>query len=74
MQEAAGAESIRGALRSLKVDRIGHATRAVGDPELLKYLTDHQIPLELCPLSNLRTKVIESIEDHPLRTFIEMGF
>jgi adenosine deaminase len=71
--EAAGPESIWGAIRSLKVDRIGHGTRAVEDPELMKFLAENKIPIELCPLSNLRTKVIDSIEDHPVKTFIEMG-
>jgi adenosine deaminase len=71
--EAAGPESIWGAIQKLKVDRIGHGTKAIEDPELLKYLADNQIPVELCPLSNLRTKVINSIEEHPVRTFIDMG-
>jgi adenosine deaminase len=71
--EAAGPESIWGAVRSLKVDRIGHGTRAVEDPELMKYLARNKIPIELCPLSNLRTRVIDSIEDHPVKTFIELG-
>jgi adenosine deaminase len=71
--EAAGPESIWGAIRKLRVDRIGHGTRAIEDPELLNYLADNQIPIELCPLSNLRTKVINSIEEHPVRTFIEKG-
>jgi adenosine deaminase len=71
--EAAGAGSIWGAIRKLKVNRIGHGTRAVEDPELLNYLADNQIPIELCPISNLRTRVIESIEDHPIKTFVKMG-
>ena len=71
--EAAGPQSIWGAIRKLRVDRIGHGTRAIEDPELLKYLVDNQIPVELCPLSNLKTRVIGSIEKHPVRTFIEMG-
>lgn len=71
--EAAGCQSIWGAIKHLKVDRIGHGTRAFEDPALLKYLADNQIPVELCPLSNLRTKVINSIEEHPVKTFINMG-
>ena len=71
--EASGAKSIWGALRNLKADRIGHGTRAVEDPELLNYLADNQIPIELCPISNLRTRVINSIEDHPIKIFIDMG-
>jgi adenosine deaminase len=71
--EAAGAESIWGAVLELKVDRIGHGTRAIEDPKLLEYLADNQIPVELCPLSNLKTKVISTITEHPLKTFIDMG-
>ncbi|MEW6403867.1 MAG: adenosine deaminase, partial [Chloroflexota bacterium] len=55
--EAAGAESVWGAVRSLRVDRIGHGTRAAEDESLLDYLVEHKIPLELCPISNLRTGV-----------------
>jgi adenosine deaminase len=71
--EASGPESVWGAIRKLRVDRIGHGTRAVEDPELMNYLAENKIPIELCPLSNLRTRVIDSIEDHPVKTFIEMG-
>ncbi len=71
--EAAGPESIWGAIRALQVDRIGHATRAVEDPKLVDYLAEHQIPLELCPISNLRTKVIGSIKAHPARLYFERG-
>jgi adenosine deaminase len=71
--EAAGTESIWGAIRELGVDRIGHGTQAVNDPELLKYLAGHQIPLELCPLSNYKTRVIDSISSHPVKTYVEMG-
>jgi adenosine deaminase len=69
--EACGPESIWSAIRDLRVDRIGHGTRAVEDPELIGYLAEHQIPVELCPLSNACTRVIESIEEHPIGTFIE---
>lgn len=71
--EGAGPESIWGAINILNVDRIGHGTRAIEDKTLLEYLAGHKIPVETCPLSNLRTRVIESIELHPVRTFIEMG-
>lgn len=71
--ENAGPESIWNAIRKLEVDRIGHGTNAMSDPELLKYLALHKIPIELCPLSNVRTKVISHIKDHPIRTFLEMG-
>lgn len=71
--EAAGPDSVWGAIRALRVDRIGHATRAVEDPELVDYLAEHQIPVELCLISNLRTGVIESIREHPARIYFERG-
>lgn len=69
--EAAGAESIWGAVRSLQVDRIGHGTRAEEDESLLDYLAEHRIPLEMCPLSNVRTGVVSSLEAHPVRRYFE---
>ena len=71
--EAAGAASVWGAVRALHVDRIGHATRAVEDPELVKHLAARRVPLELCPLSNFRTGVIKSVEAHPLRQYFDVG-
>jgi adenosine deaminase len=71
--EAAGAASIWGAIRSLRVDRIGHGTRAVEDASLLSYLAEQRIPIELCPISNVRTGVIPAITDHPARRYYELG-
>lgn len=71
--EAAGAASIWGAIRALGVERIGHGVRAAEDPALLDYLVEHRIPLEMCPISNLRTGVIRSLEQHPARRYFERG-
>ncbi|MFH1574639.1 MAG: adenosine deaminase [Acidobacteriota bacterium] len=71
--EAAGAGSIWGAIRTLKVDRIGHGTRAIEDPNLVQYLKENQTPIEMCPVSNLRTGVIARLEDHPIQRFYEEG-
>jgi adenosine deaminase len=71
--EAAGPESIWGAIRALRPDRIGHATRAEEDPALLDYLAAQQIPLEMCPLSNVRTGVVPTIEAHPIRRYFQRG-
>jgi adenosine deaminase len=71
--EAAGAESIWGAIKDLKADRIGHGTRAYEDPKLLDYLKETQLPIEMCPLSNLCTRVVEKISKHPIKRFFEMG-
>lgn len=71
--EAAGPESIRGALHHLRVERIGHGTRAAEDEALVAYLAEEQIPLEMCPLSNVRTGVVPSLAEHPIRRFFERG-
>jgi adenosine deaminase len=71
--EAAGPASIWGAIRALEVDRLGHATRAVEDPDLVAYLAEHRVPLELCVLSNVRTGVIPEAARHPARLYFERG-
>lgn len=71
--EAAGATSVWGAVRTLRVDRIGHGTRAGEDEALLRYLAEHQVPIEMCPISNVRTGVVESIHAHPIRRYYERG-
>jgi adenosine deaminase len=71
--EAAGPESLWGAIRTLQVERIGHGVRAIEDEKLLAYLADTRLPLELCPLSNVRTGVVKSIDEHPARKLFERG-
>ena len=71
--EAAGPQSVWGAVQSLRVDRVGHGTRAAEDEELIDYLVAHRIPLEMCPISNLQTGVVRTIEEHPLRRFFDRG-
>jgi adenosine deaminase len=71
--EAAGSESVWGAIRALEVDRIGHGTRAVEDPALVEYLAARKIPLELCVLSNVRTRVVPEVARHPVRTYFQRG-
>ncbi len=71
--EAAGAASIWGALRSLRVDRIGHGTRATEDEALVEHLAEKQIPIEMCPISNVRTAVVSDLAEHPIRAFFDRG-
>lgn len=71
--EAAGAESVWAAALELEADRIGHATRAVEDPQLVDVLAAKRIPLELCPISNVRTGVIPSLDEHPVRAYFDRG-
>ena len=71
--EAAGAESVREAVEFLHVDRIGHATRAEEDPNLLDLLYETGTALELCPLSNLATGSISNIMHHPVKRYFNKG-
>ncbi len=71
--EAAGPGSVWSALNDLGVSRVGHGVRSVEDPSLVAYLVEHQIPLEMCPTSNLRTGVVESWDRHPVVELIERG-
>jgi adenosine deaminase len=71
--EAAGAESIWSALIDLQAERIGHGTRAWDDGNLVQFLAEKAIPIEVCPVSNVRTGVVQSIDEHPVRRFFERG-
>jgi adenosine deaminase len=71
--EAAGPESIWDAVKHLNVERIGHGIAANRDPELMNFLLKRGITIEMCPVSNLRTRVVPSLEKHPIRAFLERG-
>lgn len=71
--EAAGTDSIRGALEALAADRIRHGIRAVEDPGLVRELADRGIVLDVCPISNVRTKVVPSLAEHPLPDLVSAG-
>jgi adenosine deaminase/aminodeoxyfutalosine deaminase len=71
--ESTGPESIWSALRDLKAERIGHGLTAIEDPALMDYLAKHQVPIEICLSSNLRTGCCASMASHPLPKYIERG-
>ncbi|MDP2775782.1 MAG: adenosine deaminase, partial [Nocardioides sp.] len=71
--ETTGPETVWHAVRLLGAERIGHGTSAAADPELLAHLAEHRIPLEVCPSSNIATRAVASLAEHPLRTFVEAG-
>lgn len=71
--ETEGPASIWGALRELKAERIGHGVRCLEDPALVDELRARQIPLEVCPSSNVCLGVVESLEAHPLPRLIDEG-
>lgn len=70
--EAAGPESIREAL-DLGAHRLRHGIRAIDDPDLLAEIVERRIVLDVAPMSNLRTGVVTSIEEHPLRQLRAAG-
>jgi aminodeoxyfutalosine deaminase len=71
--EVCGPESIRETMAALGADRIRHGISAIDDPELLAELAERQIVLDVCPTSNLRTKAVGDLADHPLPRLIRAG-
>ncbi|MCD4818693.1 MAG: adenosine deaminase [Candidatus Cloacimonetes bacterium] len=71
--EAYGPESIHQALHYCGTHRIGHGTRLKEDGELLNYVNDHRIPLEMCIKSNLQTKAVKKIKNHPISFYLDYG-
>ncbi len=71
--EAFGPESIHQALHDCGARRIGHGTRLPEDQDLMAYINDFHIPVEVCLTSNVQTRVTDTLASHPLRTFIDLG-
>ena len=71
--EAYGPESIHQALHYCNANRIGHGTRLFEDRELMQYVNDFRIPLEICLTSNVQTRAVERFEDHPVRLYYDEG-
>jgi aminodeoxyfutalosine deaminase len=71
--ESTGPETIWDALDHLGAERIGHGIAAVADPELLARLAREGIPLEVCPTSNIRTRSVPSLAEHPLPALVGAG-
>jgi adenosine deaminase len=71
--ESFGPDSVHQAIHKCGAHRIGHGTRLVESGDLLNYVNDHRIPLEVCPSSNLQTKAAVSWETHPVDFFVDYG-
>ncbi len=72
--EDVGPESIWDALRICHAERIGHGITSVQDPELVKYVRDNKIPIEVCPTSNVFTKkYVKKMAEHPVREMFDKG-
>ncbi|MBU6455720.1 MAG: adenosine deaminase [Cyanobacteria bacterium REEB67] len=61
------------ALSDLKVSRIDHGVRSLEDPALVKHLTEHKVPLTVCPLSNVKLRVFDKLTDHNLKQMLDLG-
>jgi adenosine deaminase len=71
--EWGGPESVRDALRDLKVERIGHGVRAIEDPALVDRLAEDGVVLEVCPGSNVALGIYPRWEDHPIARLRDKG-
>ncbi len=71
--EGDGPLSIREAVHRCAADRIGHGTRLHEDASLEAFVIDRQIPLEVCPTSNVQTRVVASFGEHPLARYHRLG-
>jgi len=71
--EAYGPESIHQALHYCNANRIGHGTRLFEDPDLMQYVNDFRVPLEICLTSNVQTRAVATFEEHPMGLYYEQG-
>ncbi len=71
--ETTGPQTVWDALRDLGAERIGHGTSSVQDPALVDHLVEHRIPLEVCPTSNIATRAVDRLENHPIRELYAAG-
>ncbi|MEV4351213.1 adenosine deaminase [Actinoplanes sp. NPDC049596] len=71
--ESTGPESVWEAVRHLGAERIGHGIAAARDPELMAHLREHDIALEVCPTSNVCTRSVPSLAEHPLPQLVAAG-
>ncbi|MFI2435036.1 adenosine deaminase [Streptomyces sp. NPDC018693] len=71
--ETTGPQTVWDALTHLGAERIGHGTSSAGDEKLLAHLAEHRIALEVCPTSNIATRAVRTLDEHPLTDFVEAG-
>ncbi|MDI3407243.1 adenosine deaminase [Streptomyces sp. B-S-A6] len=71
--ETTGPQTVWDALVELRAERIGHGTSSAQDPALLRHLAEHRIPLEVCPTSNLATRAVPDLDQHPIKQMVAAG-
>jgi adenosine deaminase len=71
--ESFGPDSVHQAIHKCGAHRIGHGTRLIESGDLMNFVNDHRIPLEVCPSSNLQTRAARSWETHPVDFYVDYG-
>lgn len=71
--ESEGPDRMWSAIHRLGAERIGHGIRCLDDPALVEHLVATQIPLDVCPTSNLRTRAVDTLAEHPLPRMLDAG-
>src|SRR3954451_21908728 len=71
--ETTGPQTVWDSLTMLQAERIGHGTSSAQDPALLRHLAETGVPLEVCPSSNIATRAVASLDEHPIRAFRDAG-
>jgi aminodeoxyfutalosine deaminase len=71
--ETTGPQTVWDALTHLRAERIGHGTSSAQDDKLLAHLAERRIPLEVCPTSNIATRAVRTLDEHPIKEFVRAG-
>jgi adenosine deaminase len=71
--EFGSADSVMEAVETLELDAVQHGIGAADSPVVMKWLSDHQIPLNVCPASNILMKRVRSYKTHPIRILFDHG-
>ncbi|WP_416975545.1 adenosine deaminase [Streptomyces sp. 4F14] len=71
--ETTGPGTVWDALTYLRAERIGHGTSSAQDEKLLAHLAAERIPLEVCPTSNIATRAVANLDEHPVKEFVRAG-
>ncbi len=71
--ETTGPQTVWDALDDLGAERIGHGTSSVQDERLIAHLVERQVPLEVCPTSNIATRAVDALENHPIKQMYDAG-
>lgn len=71
--EAFGPASIHQALHFAGASRLGHGTRLIEDPDLMTWVNDFRVPVEVCLASNVQTRAVSTLQDHPIGRYLEAG-